>query len=127
MSHASAPSMDALDPLLWAFLDPDGTDTPEETEKDLTPHWQEPGTVLKLDLDVIPENKRDDFSMHQVPTSNLLRELRDSCGVEVVLIVCQPAEIPEEARSGLSEIAQGAVARAAEAVLRECALERVTS
>jgi len=88
---------------------------------------QEPGTVLEVDLDAIPENKRDDFSMHQAPTSNLLRELRDFCGMEVVLIVCQPALIPEEVEPGLSAPARGAVGRAARAVLEQCALERVRS
>lgn len=84
---------------------------------------QEPGTVLEVDLDAIPENKRDDFSMHQAPTSNLLRELRDFCGTEVVLIVCQPASIPDEVEPGLSALARGAVARAARAVLEQCTLE----
>ena len=86
---------------------------------------KEPGTVLALDLDAIPENKRDDFSIHQVPTSNLLKELRDFCKVEVVLIVCQPADIPQEVRPGLSGPAQRARKQAAETVLRECAREPV--
>jgi len=81
-----------------------------------------PGTVSRLDLDAIPENKIDDFSLHQIPTSNLLRELRDFCKVELVIIVCQPAEIPEEVKPGLSAPAQAAVAQAGEAVLRACVL-----
>ena len=78
----------------------------------------EPGTVSRLDLDAIPENKTDDFSLHQIPTSNLLRELRDLCKVELVIIVCQPANIPEEVSPGLSEPAKDAVPRAADAVLK---------
>ena len=82
----------------------------------------EPGTVSWLDLDAIPENKTDDFSLHQIPTSNLLRELRDLCKVDLVILVCQPAKIPEEVEPGLSESAQDAVGRAADAVLEACAL-----
>jgi len=83
----------------------------------------EPGMVSFLDLDAIPENKIDDFSLHQIPTSNLLRELRDLCGVELVIIVCQPAEIPDEVKPGLSKQAENAVKGAAETVLKECTLE----
>jgi len=83
----------------------------------------EPGTVSRLDLDAIPVNKIDDFSLHQIPTSNLLRELRDLCKVELVILVCQPAHIPEEVSPGLSEPAKDAVARAADAVLKACALD----
>jgi len=82
-----------------------------------------PGTLSRLDIDSIPENKTDDFSLHQVPTSNLLRELRDLCGVEVIVTVCQPADIPEEVKPGLSMPARSAVARAGEAVLSACVLE----
>ena len=86
---------------------------------------KEPGTLLELDLDAIPENKSDDFSMHQAPTSNLLRELRDFCRVEVVLVVLQPADIPQEVRPGLSGPAQKALRHAADAVLNKCTLEPV--
>ena len=38
---------------------------------------RQPGELFWLDIDRIPQAKLDDFSMHQIPTSNLLRELRD--------------------------------------------------
>ncbi|MBT4483181.1 MAG: hypothetical protein HOC71_05835 [Candidatus Latescibacteria bacterium] len=37
---------------------------------------EKPGSVVELYLDSIQENKIDDFSIHQVPTNNLLQELR---------------------------------------------------
>ena len=82
-----------------------------------------PGTVSFLDLDAIPANKIDDFSLHQIPTSNLLRELRDLCEVELAIIVCQPAVIPDEVSPGLSEPAENAVKQAAEIVLKECVFD----
>ncbi len=60
------------------------------------------GEVFELPLDDIPEIKIDDFSMHQVPTSNLLKELRDYCSVEIVILACQIENIPEMVQPGLS-------------------------
>jgi coenzyme F420 hydrogenase subunit delta len=79
-----------------------------------------PGEVTERGLDSIPEIKRDDFSMHQIPTSNLLREIRDFCGVAVRLVVLEPQEIPPEVKPGLSAAAAGAVARAAEHIVALC-------
>jgi coenzyme F420 hydrogenase subunit delta len=79
-----------------------------------------PGTVAEVELDSIPKNKRDDFSMHHIPTSNLLRELRDFCGIEVTLIVLEPPEIPPEVRPGLSGAAGEAVDRAVRLIIEMC-------
>ena len=79
-----------------------------------------PGTVVEVELDSIPKNKRDDFSMHHIPTSNLLRELRDFCGIEVKLVVLEPPEIPPEVRPGLSGVAGEAVGRAVQLVIEMC-------
>lgn len=65
---------------------------------------KQPGEIFEIDLDELPEYKIDDFSMHQIPTSNLLRELRDFCNVEVKILSCQVEKIPEEVGPGLSEI-----------------------
>ena len=45
---------------------------------------QRNGEVFEIPAEALPENKIDDFSLHQVPTSNLLRgELQERCGVNV--------------------------------------------
>lgn len=82
-----------------------------------------PGAVIELGIGDIPERKLDDFSMHQVPTSNLLREIRDLCGVDVRLVVMQPATVPDEVSPGLSDAALDAVGRAVDVVLEMCVLE----
>jgi coenzyme F420 hydrogenase subunit delta len=79
----------------------------------------EPGDLLDLDIESFPNEKTDDFSMHQVPTSNLLREIRDFCGVEVRVLVCQVAHIPGEVSPGLSDPVGKAVERAAKMLARE--------
>jgi len=87
-----------------------------------------PGELFRPAVDSMPPNKLDDFSMHQLPTSNLLFELREFCGIEVVLIACQPGDIPQRVSPGLSPPVRAAVPIAAEMVMREvCALRSVSA
>jgi len=78
-----------------------------------------PGEIFEIDPAEIPPVKLDDFSMHQLPTSNLLRELQESCGVEVRVLACQTGLLPEEISQGLSKAVSGAVPEAAEWLVYE--------
>ncbi len=78
-----------------------------------------PGELLRAPIDFVPLNKLHDFSVHQIPTSNLLYELRDSCGVDVELFACQVQDIPQSVCPGLSVPVQAAVPRAAEMIIAE--------
>jgi coenzyme F420 hydrogenase subunit delta len=80
---------------------------------------REPGEIFAIDLDSYPKIKLDDFSLHQVPTSNLLRELRDFCNIEVIVTACQIESIPESVKPGLSDTVKAAVGRAADMLARE--------
>jgi coenzyme F420 hydrogenase subunit delta len=64
---------------------------------------KKPGEIFELDVSEIPRNKIDDFSMHQLPTSNLLFELKKLCAVDVRLICVQVEDIPDSVRPGVSE------------------------
>ncbi len=75
-----------------------------------------PGEVFELDISDIPENKIDDFSMHQLPTSNLLRELSLSGGVEVRIISAQVQHIPDEVSPGLSQTVRDGIPSACEMI-----------
>ncbi len=77
------------------------------------------GSIFHLDVDEMPEIKCDDFSMHQVPTSNLLRELKNFCKVDVKIIVAQVECIPEEVSPGLSSVMKNAIHAACEMILKE--------
>jgi len=79
-----------------------------------------PGEIFKIDLEEIPKNKVDDFTVHGMPTSNLLRELRDHCDVEVIVIVGQVDHIPETVKPGLSDTLTRSVPVAVEEVLKLC-------
>jgi len=62
----------------------------------------QPGELFEISIDDITFEKADDFSMHQAPTSNLLKEMKERCNVTVRVLACQVAAIPEEMHSGLS-------------------------
>ena len=76
-----------------------------------------PGEIFELDVSEIPEKKIDDFSMHQLPTSNLLRELKDMCSVDVKIISAQIQNIPEQVSPGLSKVIRDSIPVACEKIL----------
>jgi len=73
-----------------------------------------PGEIFEIDPAELPVAKLDDFSLHQLPTSNMLRELQDTCGVKVRILACQTNPLPEEICEGLSAAVRDAVPRAAD-------------
>jgi coenzyme F420 hydrogenase subunit delta len=79
----------------------------------VTCEGKKPGQVFEVPLDNLCKEKVDDFSFHQGPTSNLLKELRDLCGLDVVIIAVQPESIPAEMKRGLSEPLKKAVLQVA--------------
>jgi coenzyme F420 hydrogenase subunit delta len=77
-----------------------------------------PGQVWTIEARQLPGVKIDDFCMHQLPTSNLLRELNDLAGVEVRCIVAQISELPAEVSPGLSRPMREAVRKAQRRILK---------
>ncbi len=77
------------------------------------------GEVFEISLDELPENKIDDFSFHQLPTSNLLKDLRDLCQVEVMIVSAQVENVPETVKPGLSEALINAIPKACELILKK--------
>jgi len=76
-----------------------------------------PGDTFELDLSELPETKIDDFSMHQIPTSNLLKELKIFCGIDIFIISTQIQNIPEEVSPGLSQAVQDSIPLACDKIL----------
>lgn len=79
-----------------------------------------PGDIFRIDVGEVPAHKVDDFSLHHLPTTNLLKELNDLCNVEVIIIVGQVESVPDMVRPGLSDVLAKSVALAAQEVLRAC-------
>jgi len=82
-----------------------------------------PGEIFRIDVDEVPPHKVDDFSLHHMPTINLLKELKDLCHVDVVIIVGQVASVPESVKPGLTETLARSIPAAVRAVLAACGEE----
>lgn len=80
---------------------------------------RKPGEVFLLDVSEIPHRKIDDFSMHQIPTSNLLRELKELRRLDVKVICAQVERIPESVSPGLTETLRGSLPLACEKIREE--------
>lgn len=60
-----------------------------------TMHGRAAGEVFEIDVDAMDPKKTSDFSLHQFPTVNLLKELREKTNIEVKVVVIQTGYIPE--------------------------------
>jgi coenzyme F420 hydrogenase subunit delta len=70
-----------------------------------------PGELFWLSPNDLPGNKRDDFSLHQLPGADLLAELTRA-GCQVAVLACQVKSIPAEMSEVLSPEVEAALARA---------------
>jgi coenzyme F420 hydrogenase subunit delta len=68
-----------------------------------------PGQLFEIDVSRINPAKIVDFSLHQFPTTNMLREIQEGTDIDVRILVVQPTELPPEIRPGLSSAVAGAV------------------
>jgi coenzyme F420 hydrogenase subunit delta len=79
---------------------------------------REPGEVFEIPVSHIPQKKVSDFSLHQFPTTNLLAQLKENTKIEIVVLVAQIENIPDEVSPGLSKTVQGAVIPACERIVQ---------
>lgn len=84
---------------------------------------QQIGEVKIISADELPATKIDDFSLHQVPTSNMLRELQDQCQVKVSVVVCDVGLLPQRIEPGLSTKTEHAVQIASRKIATQLSLE----
>lgn len=68
-----------------------------------------PGELADIAVTEMMPQKIADFSLHQFPTTNLLKELAEETGVSVHLMVVQPGPLPDVVRPGLSAPVKNAV------------------
>ncbi len=68
-----------------------------------------PGEIFEINLDEIPKKKLDDFSMHHMPSSNLLKELKEEAKIDIRILVCQVEHIPAEVDQGLTQTMKNAI------------------
>ena len=80
---------------------------------------RKPGEIFEISVDEIPKNKTDDFSFHLMPTTNMLKEIKDLCKIKVIILVCQVESIPDDVKPGLSKTLQRAVPKMCEMVMKK--------
>lgn len=81
------------------------------------------GEVKVISANELPVTKIDDFSLHQVPTSNMLRELQDQDQVKVSVVVCDVGVLPQIIEPGLSPETAQAVGTASQEIATQFSLE----
>lgn len=77
---------------------------------------KEPGDVFEIIPGQIPAKKIHDFSLHQFPTVNLLHELAENTGIQVMILAAQVSYIPDQITSGLSPAMVHGVEKACEKI-----------
>jgi coenzyme F420 hydrogenase subunit delta len=77
------------------------------------------GEVFTATVEQIPAKKINDFSLHMMPTINMLKEVRDLCGVEVDIVAAQPKYIPDKVEQGLTTEIEKAVKEAAQYICKK--------
>lgn len=78
-----------------------------------------PGELFEIDVDQIRPEKISDFSLHQFPTTNMLKELKENTTIDIRLMVVQLETLPDTVAPGLSPAVQKAVPEIAEKLIRE--------
>ncbi len=79
-----------------------------------------PGEIKQIQLDHISPKKISDFSLHQFPTINLLKELKENTEIDIKIFVIGTKFVPEEVCPGLSNEVKEAIPKICEIVLKEC-------
>ncbi len=72
----------------------------------------QPGDVFTIELNEIPANKQHDYSLHQFPTVNMLKELHQFTNISITIIVVQISREAKEIGSRLSKEVQRAIPQA---------------
>ncbi len=77
-----------------------------------------PGEVFEIPVEDLPASKIADFSLHQFPPVNMLKELKDHTGMDITLLAAQVQDIPKGIKEGLTPAVRAAVEVACQKILR---------
>lgn len=81
-----------------------------------------PGEIREINIEQIQPEKICDFSLHQFPTTNMLKELKEESPIDLKVFVVQVTTLPDEVTVGLSEPVQTAVPRMCARIMEEIGL-----
>lgn len=77
-----------------------------------------PGEVFEINVDGISPAKIGDFSLHQFPTTNMLKEITTETSVNVRILVVQIEYIPDHVKTGLSDPVSQAIPEMCDLILK---------
>jgi coenzyme F420 hydrogenase subunit delta len=80
---------------------------------------KKPGELFVIEPSQMPMHKVNDFSLHQHPSVNLLRELQFLCGVKVTVLGVQVKSIPQVIQTGLSQEVKTSIPKACNWILNQ--------
>lgn len=78
---------------------------------------KKPGEIFEISIDDIAPAKISDFSLHQFPTTNMLKEISEETPIKVRVLVVQISGLPSQVQPGLSGPVKAAVPQMAERIL----------
>jgi coenzyme F420 hydrogenase subunit delta len=78
-----------------------------------------PGEIREIDVDQIRPEKISEFSLHQFPSTNMLKEIKEETSIDVRVLVVQVAGMPTEVKPGLSEPVRSAIPGMCERIISE--------
>ncbi|MFZ5810694.1 MAG: hydrogenase maturation protease [Thermodesulfobacteriota bacterium] len=81
-----------------------------------------PGEFWEIDVDMVSPKKVKDFSLHQFPSVNLLKDIKETTGTDVRILVVQAGCIPEEIDDRLTPEIAAALPKVADRVRELCLL-----
>ena len=77
-----------------------------------------PGDIFEMDMNQISENKIADYSLHQFPSSNMLKDLKAFSQIEVCFFAVQIDTIPDCIKPGLSKVVKKSVSKMCHLILQ---------
>lgn len=80
------------------------------------------GEFWEIDVDMMSPKKIKDFSLHQFPSVNLLKDIKEQTGTDVHILVVQTGYIPEEITDQLTPEVAAALPKVAARVRELCLL-----
>jgi len=79
---------------------------------------RKPGQIYIRPIEDFPPPRGHSFSLHQLPTSALLGELKNYCLIDIIVISVQPESIPEVVCPGLSKKVHTVIGRVSQCLLK---------
>lgn len=76
-----------------------------------------PGEIFEIEVEDLNHQKISDYSLHQFPTTNMLKEIKDGTDIRVRVLVVQADTIPDVVQPGFSTAVRAAIPKMCEKIM----------